>query len=614
MRRIRNLIIALVVIALLAGSLGGAVTYIKKTNQKEVLVASVENVASEYYSQDTTLEGYITTNISQNVYVDSDTIVQEIFVQKGDSVRKGDLLVIFDMTLVEMELNIAKLKKLQLEQNLRTAEKRLQSLKNGGPIQDTSSQYLDENFSNSSEELEEMAFSGAQEGYLLAFVFQKPLLAAVFGDGEISFSSGEEDAPLPTLTPTPVLKEDSEYFDPYPIKGMEGVSDGEPDFYQKLTSKTVPFAGKGTKSDPFIYLCSSAKGKVKVDGSFFNKMAGYNEDGTAVLKEGGYWYQLEFHQYDTITNFEDRRQSCIGYYLIDGSVLESPLNMTVELEMTLADASTYAPEIPEEDDWEDPGYADDEWLEDIPDENISDMTREEAIKIQETLIRSLKLDITESEINISKLEKKLQKKNVYSKLDGIVDFVGDALTAADSPEELINIKNEDGVYIKGTVSELLLDKVQEGSILNCMSYESGIFQAEVIEVSEYPTTDDSYWGFGNPNASYYTFEADILDKSLTLSEDEWLTITLQSDGSDDGIIVLPKAFVRMENGMNYVYKEENGVLKKQFVTVGGNVDDGYSIMIKEGLTRKDYLAFPYGKSVKEGAKTKKGTLEEMYGY
>lgn len=629
MRRVRNFVIIMVIIALLAGSLAGAVSYLKKTNQKEVLVASVDSLASEYYSQDTSLEGYVTTNVSQNVYVESDTIVEEVFVQKGDSVKKGNPLVSFDMTLVEMELNIARLKKQQQEQNLNQAEKRLQSLKNGGPIEEYSSYDSGNGSSSGMEELEEVFLTGQQEGYLLAAVFQKPLLAAMFHDGtesgeepEVSdepvFSSGEDDEPLPVLTPTPALGEDTEYFDPYPIAGIPGVSDGEPDFYQKLTSRTVPFAGKGTEADPFIYLCSSAKGKVIVDGSFFNKMAGYNEDGTAVLKEGGYWYQLEFHQYDTITNFEDRRESCIGYYLIDGSVLESPLNMTAELEMTLEDASTYdhEPEIPE-DDSGDPGDMGDpgDWGEmDVPDDDSSGMTREDAIKAQENLIASLKLDITESELNISKLEKKVQKKIVSSKLDGIVDFVGDPLTASSSAEEFIKISNEDGIYIKGSVSELLLEKVQEGTILNCMSYESGSFQAEVMEVAEYPSTDDNYWSSENPNVSYYSFHADIMDKTLDISEDEWINITLQSDGEEDGILVLPKAFVRTENGVNYVYKDENGILKKQLVTVGGNVDDGYSVMIKGGLTREDYIAFPYGKSTVEGAKTKEGTLEEMYGY
>ena len=46
------------------------------------------------------------------------------------------------------------------------------------------------------------------------------------------------------------------------------------------------------------------------------------------------------------------------------------------------------------------------------------------------------------------------------------------------------------------------------------------------------------------------------------------------------------------------------MLKKQVLTVGGNVNGGYSVLITGGITRDDKIAFPYGDTVKEGAKTK----------
>ena len=35
----------------------------------------------------------------------------------------------------------------------------------------------------------------------------------------------------------------------------------------------------------------------------------------------------------------------------------------------------------------------------------------------------------------------------------------------------------------------------------------------------------------------------------------------------------------------------NGVLKKQVLTVGGNVNGGYSVLITGGITRDDKIAF-----------------------
>lgn len=44
------------------------------------------------------------------------------------------------------------------------------------------------------------------------------------------------------------------------------------------------------------------------------------------------------------------------------------------------------------------------------------------------------------------------------------------------------------------------------------------------------------------------------------------------------------------------------------------MDNGYSVIVKGGITSDDLIAFPYGKDVKEGAKTKEVSLNDMYGY
>ena len=159
----------------------------------------------------------------------------------------------------------------------------------------------------------------------------------------------------------------------------------------------------------------------------------------------------------------------------------------------------------------------------------------------------------------------------------------------------------------------MLDQIKEGTILNC-SGQSGDFEAEVVDVSEYPVSGDNYSGNGNPNVSYYSYTATIPDKSVKVSDDDpWLTITLQSDTQSKGI-VLDRAFVRSENGNSYVYKDDNGVLKKQKLIVGGNVNGGYSVLVTGGITRDDKIAFPYGDTVKEGAKTQEVSVDELYGY
>nr|WP_177296120.1 hypothetical protein [uncultured Blautia sp.] len=658
----KKIIIGVLVAALTAGGTAGAAVYFKKNNQDTVGVVSVDSLASDYYMDDTILDGNIVTNVTQNIVVDKDMIIQDLFVQKGDPVQKGDKLMSFDMTLVQMELNIAKLKKQKQEKDLEKAVNRLNSLKNGGPIEEDESSLPDSigDSNSGSDQIdsdEELASAyGNVKGIYLAAVM-KPILAVaeLFGDdagsvvipeqdentdaagneqqGEtenpempegsdgdvtVDFGDGEEITPTPPAEPsvTPPVTEtpeeefsddvsdDIEIIDPEPNPNENDITDGTPAFYQKLDGDTEPFEGSGTEEDPYIFLCSSAKGTVIATGSFLNKMAGFKPDGTKEPGVNGYWYQLEFHQNDTITNFADRMESCTGYYLIDGSLLEKMVDETAEMEYTLEGATRPETEdsIPPDGGWDPDGGVD-----------APSISREEAIKLQETKVEGLRLDIRESEININKLEKKVKNEVIYSKLDGTVAEVGDPLTGVSEGDAFMTVKSKEGYYVKGTVSELLLDQMQEGTKLQC-SGSGGTFEAEVVDVSDYPVSSSSFMGSGNPNVSYYTYSATISDKTVQVSEDDWISITLQEKTQNSNVIVLDKAFVRTENGKYYVYKDDNGVLKKQLLTIGGNVNGGNSVLIKSGITREDRIAFPYGKTVKEGVKTKQSTLEELYGY
>ena len=425
----KKIIIGILVAALIAGGAAGGGVYYRKSHQKTVSVVSVDSLAGQYYAEDTNLDGTITTSAVQNISVDKDMIIQELYVSKGDSVSKGDKLISFDMTLVEMELKIAKLKQQQQEQNLNKAINRLNSLKNGGPIEesdgdttDTSSDLstdTDTDTTGDEDDLEASAAGSVSGAYLAAVM--RPVLAAAdiftdeFTDTEetqsasaqieeesnsatdgnsetgdsdngnadtsqdeisVDFSSDEDDingsggnADGSNSADTPDISADTdtsetedtdesdltgedisdiiEDTDPGSDPGNSDITDGEPNFYQVLDSDSMPFKGKGTKKSPYVFLCSSAKGYVTAKGSFLNKMAGYKDDGTKDFGVDGYWYKLEFHQNDTITDFTNRKESCTGYYLIDGSLLDKMVDENSEVEFSLDEASHYEKEDPD---------------------------------------------------------------------------------------------------------------------------------------------------------------------------------------------------------------------------------------------------------------------------
>lgn len=448
----------------------------------------------------------------------------------------------------------------------------------------------------------------SDDGLIMDPSYQDPAVDDIT-DGETpDLNAGDDSTPSVSPTPTPTLGP-NELPDPNATEEeIPGITDGEPQFYQKLDYTSQPFTGTGTEDDPYVFLVSSAKCKVTVMGSFFNRMAGYSEDGTKVVQKGGSWFQLEFHENDTIADFEDRKLSCTGYYLIDGSLLENPVYMYAETEFTLDDAMKYDDTGDDDEIPDDSGDGDDST-------DSTTMTREDAIKIQKNKVSSLKLDIEESNLNITKLENKVKNKLVTSKLDGTVAYIGDEATGSYNGDAFLKVKSKDGFYVTGTVSELMRDQMKEGTLLQCTSYDSGSFEAKVLNVSDYPVDSSNnfyYGGDSNPNVSYYTFNAEITDQSLQFTDQDYVTISLKSNKLSKGSLVVMKAFIRTENGTSYVYKDVKGTLKKQQVTVGSIVNSGYYAIVTSGLKSDDLLAFPYGNTVQEGAKTKEVTLDDMY--
>lgn len=645
MGKSRKIITGILVVALAGTGISAGLMQMKKNSVKTVNVTPVSGLLQQYYSSNTTIDGTVTASATQTVSGDKDLIVDQVYVAKGDAVKKGDPLISFDTTLVEMELNIAKLKKQKQEQDLNKAQARLKSLQNGGPVEESdgganadSSDVPDSSATDSGDDLApDTTLSSAADmnGNYLAVAFRPLLLNAFTDGGEVdgeteavegtengqSEETNTEEDTEQSINDTPAYGDpsandfgdgtensfdDSSQLTPTPTPTIDqNMTDGEEPFYQKLDGKTIPYAGTGTEEDPYIFLCSSAKEKVTVTGGFFNKMAGYSEDGTQIEHQGGYWYQLEFHQLDKIGNYEDRKESCTGYYLINGSLLEKSVYEFAEVEFTLADASRYENDDDADNDGSGGG--------DSTEPAGPTVSRADAIKYQNSKIASLKLDIQESDIKISQLEKKANKKLVSSKLDGTVSYVGDVSSGTTTDgKALLKVKSEDGYYVVGAVSELMLDTVKEGTKLSCTSYTSGQFEAEIMDVSEYPVDSYNYYGDNNPNVSYYAFTAVVDDKSLQFDTPDYVMVELQNSAADNGSMVISKAFVKSENGKNYVYKDDNGILKKQEIRVGATVDGGYDIIIKGGISSDDKLAFPYGKDAVEGAKTNEVTLDYMY--
>lgn len=668
MGKVKKFLAVVLSLAVAAGASYGGITYMRRQNTQSVYVVSVDSLAEEYYSEDVALDGTITTNVSQKIRIDKDTVVKDVFVTKGQDVRVGEMLASFDTTLVEMELNIARLKKKKQESDLNLAMDRLHKLQNGGRVTEDD---LEDSYTFSSQESDgEEAYAGDDGGTMLGAATRVLLLAAdLLSDGDLGDGIEDEGTPEePSQDPeepqvTPDTGDDSGAGDDSqdPDTGGEGdlseeemldsgseeeysgedqqyegeggtddelsgepgeegdeeltsvdeLTDGVDLFYTELDYKSLPIAGSGTEEDPFVFLVSGEPDYIVIKGSFLNKMAGLTEDGGMVLHEGGYWYQLEKHEGDQVADYNDRKLSCTGYILRNGGEIDPenpdnnpPFNTFEDFFVLPEDYQQYEKE---EDSGEPAFYDGGDAGDDLG------ISVKEAIKIQKTRIANLKLDLQESDLNIAKLERKVNMKEVYCRLDGTVSYVGDAVTGSSSEDAFIKIKSKDGFFVKGSISELMLEQMKPGSKLSCSSFESGSFEATVIDVSEYPVTGDSFWGAGNPNVSYYSYTASIDDEELSFTDQDWVQVNLKEQVQDENMIIISKAFVRSESGMSYVLKEgKDHKLVKQRVRSGGVTNGGFSVIVLDGLRRSDRIAFPYGKYAVEGTPAKEGTIDSLY--
>ena len=160
--------------------------------------------------------------------------------------------------------------------------------------------------------------------------------------------------------------------------------------------------------------------------------------------------------------------------------------------------------------------------------------------------------------------------------------------------------SSDGLYVTGAVSEFLLDEVGVGTMVTANSWESGMsFEAEITEISDYPTDTQDYYGEGNTNCSYYPYTAYIED-TTGLKNGEYVSLSITTGGDTSDALFIDKSYVRTEDGQSYVMVAgEDDKLEKRYVGTGRTIYN-YAIEISSGLSLEDRIAFPYGKTAVEG--------------
>lgn len=377
------------------------------------------------------------------------------------------------------------------------------------------------------------------------------------------------------------LEEQDNMFNSIPEKDeMSGV-------YNYVTSESIPSNAMmdletgeliypaGTQEDPYIFFCNA---DVFAYGSFYNGIRPSQEHSGIYVEfyvgdENGNKFSLDGNLLPT--NYDEERM----WYIFSGEE-RLPSRLAEEYRDTFFNESL---------EWQEPdGYTQQELVEEIA-----------AI---ENRLKELDIQCRRQSLELKSLEQSSENGVVYATVSGTVKTVGDKENLPTDGSAFLVIMGDEGLYVNGTISELLLEHVAIGTIVTANAWESGMtFEATITEISDFPVIGNS-WSEGNPNVSYYSYTAYIED-STGLKNGEYVDLSIAINASKTGGIYIEKAYVREENGHFYcMIADENGKLKKQYIVTGKTVY-GSAIEIKSGLEETDLIAFPYGKDVVEGAAT-----------
>ena len=245
-----------------------------------------------------------------------------------------------------------------------------------------------------------------------------------------------------------------------------------------------------------------------------------------------------------------------------------------------------------------------------PKEDLVRMIREKNQEIAE-----MDVTIKLAAVNLEKVKKEVGSDTVYSELDGTIKAVRDSGSADfDKTQAVVEVSGGGGYYIEGALSELELDTVSVGETVQVSSWMTGASaEGEIVEISDYPTDNANSWSDGNSNVSYYPFKV-FVSEEADLQEGDYVEMSYQnSTGSADGnTLYLESMFIRTENGKSYVLvRGDHDRLEKRWVQTGRNLWGSYT-QIRGGLTADDFVAFPYGRNVTEGAGTVEATSDQLY--
>ena len=568
---------------------------------------------TEYWGDSQESYGPVSTDKIQTVFLSSTQTVTEMKVAQGDEVKKGDVLMTFDTTLSDLQLERKRLEVEKLKLDLETAQKKLKDIQNMKPMSIVSPDDFDNSDEDSDDEGDlkkdyELSYDHAYDG-------SKPSKALICwlrvttGDEEVRITPTVDDAlleearqqaekfqnenqPDPTEPSTEPTTESTTESTTEPATEPPTQPGTEPPTQPSTEPPTQPSTEAST---PSTEETSEGEG-----GEHSSASAAENPDEKPTITVNSYYMVFK------ATEGNKRMGARVVWQGMYIRKVGSGFTFQFFDATGVPDHMATDPDDPDNTDPTDP---------DMPDPG-SGYTAAQLAQMraeQEKTIKETKFKIKMAEADYKIMQTEMSDGNIYAEFDGKVVSVLTEEEAKTQNQPVLKVSGGGGFYIQGSVSELEKDKMQIGQEVTVNDWNTGMtYTGKIVSMGDFPTNSDGWNGSGNPNVSYYPFTV-FVDETADLQAGMYVNIQYSSAESENGIY-LENPFIRTENGQSYVYVQgAGGKLEKRFVTTGKALWGSYT-EIRSGLTVDDLIAFPYGKNLKEGAPTVESDVSDLYSY
>ena len=572
----------IIITSICAFTLVGIKFYLNSTNKIDV--NSVSTLNTGYWDNPSTSTGLVSNSDRQSVLYDASKTITQVFVQEGQQVNSGDPLLSYDLTTLQSAVDTSQLDVEKAQNAIALAEHELKKLLNTTPIPDVVEEPEIQDHTPA-------PLPGVPEkngNGLYPYILSLSQAEKNFTAYKIYYTSTTSEAPEKGPHEKASLwKEEREmkesnntcwYWIEYTYTdGSTNAYDSKDvvEYYsdkQQIPNKEIFLAG--TKQNPYVFKLSENQGFVY--GKLFLDNANLNQ----------------YLRFDVYTNDGD----------IDSSWLVRCDKFTTIQSINEGDMYSVISHTKEEQKYVE--------VEQKPSQDLSSGYTEielaKAIRDKKQELKTLDLGLKKAQLSLSENKALLNDGVIRAKRSGIVRNIKKTSDSLQDGNTFLEVAGGQGTYIKGSISELMLNQIKVGDTISAYCWTSGeTFDAKIQSIDTVPSSNSNYNGSGNPNVSYYDFEAYAKDASK-IQAGEYLELTFNSAGDTTSSIWLSKAYVKQEGNKYYVLKDVHGKLKKQYVIVG-KIVWGDTMEIKDGLSDTDYIAFAYSKNAKEGVKTQKSS-------